>query len=442
MIAPLQHLRRKALCQVLVDYQGGGYQDVTDIMKPYLISVQVTDTAHGIDKCMLELDDRNAELAVPPDEALIKIFLGWSNTGPRIPPIPLEPDKIPGVADELPFGGGGLILTFTGIVMSIESGFARRGGGRRMWIEAHGGDTKNDGKSPGMAFFTGMTGLISTEFTEGVQSIGGSSNEFGIAFGDVFKTVAASAGFAASIGSNIGSMMRPNWFRGSSESFFNWATRMAAEMGGQVKFHSGNQVAVGGALDRLNVDGSPMVTIDAVWGINLMRWRIKPFQSRPQYGSATSRWFNIGQGAWQSGTEAIGGQAPFGNSKAIYQTPNPAPNAQVGELWNTGTHTASRMERGTGWVIINGEPEAKASNYLRIEGARPGVDGLYQIREAEHNWTRSGGYTTRCDLGNPSFTQADSPKSYAEYLAWLRKISEEALLKTETPQEAIDKRFP
>jgi uncharacterized protein len=54
--------------------------------------------------------------------------------------------------------------------------------------------------------------------------------------------------------------------------------------------------------------------------------------------------------------------------------------------------------RGTGWVVIDGEPRAKAGGRIRIAGARVGVDGDYFMEEVEHNYNPQTGFTTRIDV--------------------------------------------
>ena len=74
--------RRRAMCKVEVH----GMQDVTSVMHPYLISIQVIDTLeNGHDECHIELDDRNAELELPPDNVKLAVSLGWAGEGPRLP---------------------------------------------------------------------------------------------------------------------------------------------------------------------------------------------------------------------------------------------------------------------------------------------------------------------------------------------------------------------
>ena len=48
-------------------------QDVTARLRPYLISVRAIQKSSGFWEAHLELDDRNAELAIPPDCSPITI---------------------------------------------------------------------------------------------------------------------------------------------------------------------------------------------------------------------------------------------------------------------------------------------------------------------------------------------------------------------------------
>lgn len=381
-----QFLRRHALCRVIVDGR-----DVTNILDPYLISVKIIDKVEGVNTAALELDDRDARLGIPADESVIDIELGWSSEGPRVPAgaQSIAGEALTGISSELPFGGaGGMTSVFKGVISSVESGFSRRGGGRRLWIEATGANQKGNGKT-------------NDHKIEG----DGITN---VPFSEVFKKWAGEAGYPnAEIGGKIGSVMRPTWSMGRSESFHAWADRITAEMGGRVSFSGGDTASVTGALDNLTASGVPMASVSAIWGVNLIAWRIRPFQARPQYGRAASQWFDVPRGMWDATIGSIGGDTPFGAANARAGVPNPAPNSQVAEQWNKGITASSTVERGTGWVIINGEPLARAHASLVISGARPGVDGTWAIKEAEHSYSRKTGYTTRCDLENPNISAGD-----------------------------------
>ena len=130
-------------------------QDISTRLHPYLISVQTIDNLEGgMDECHIELDDRNAELQIPPDGAELQVCLGWAGEGPRlfdsgrgsagfknIPKnlLQMTPEQ---VKQEAKFGGPGLVIVFDGWVVKVESGFGRRGGGRRMWIDGEGDNSK------------------------------------------------------------------------------------------------------------------------------------------------------------------------------------------------------------------------------------------------------------------------------------------------------------
>lgn len=372
-----EFLRRHALCQIFI-----AGRDVTNKIDPYLITVTVIDTLDGFDKAHIELDDRDARMDIPGDDDPIAIYLGWANFGPRVQPVSALLGDL-GTENELPFGGGNTVLVFSGKLSGVESGFSRKGGGRRLWIEAMGGDPKGDGK----------TGNLSI-FGDGTQNI---------PFSSVVEELGKSAGYNVKVGSGMGKLERPSWFMGRAESFQNWVARTAKEMGGVVKFSGGDTVSITSATDFMNADGQEMPTIEATWGTNLIAWRIKPFVARPQYGKSSTSWFNVFQGATQSKDFSIGGSGVLGGADAVTRGPNPAPNKQVGEQWVQGPAADSHVERGTGWVQINGEPMARSKGKIVISGARPGVDGVWLIKEAEHTYSRKTGYTTRCDVGNPNF---------------------------------------
>jgi hypothetical protein len=157
-------------------------------------------------------------------------------------------------------------------------------------------------------------------------------------------------------------------------------------------------------------------TIEAKWGMNLISWRIKPFAARAQWKGASAPFFDTWNGLWKSKFQDIIGSAPFEHNEAIASIPGAAPNSQAGEQTLKGLQAQSEEKRGTGWAIINGEPLCMPRGTLVISGARPGVDGGYRIDEAEHSYTRGGGYTTRCNLNKPSLN-SDYYKSTLDALS-------------------------
>jgi len=345
----------------------GSQQDMYDISRaidPHLISIQVVDHDESEeDTCSIELDDREGRLIIPPKGAPIEILLGWF--------------------------GEGLGIVFKGYVDDVESGCARRGGGRRLWIEGKSADPDGMQTTPmNMNWGDG----------EGQE----------IPVSQVLQQAAGNAGLSMKIDPSLASMGRKYWAQ-QHESFIGIASRLSQDLGANFKIN-GNVATFVSALGGTNAEGSSMPTVEAEWSVNMIIWRIKPYVSRPQAAQAQNSFFDKMQGVWGSVEQAIGGNVPFGMAKGNASLPGGAPNKQVGEQINDGAGRQSEGERGCGFVTINGEPTAKSNGKMRIIGARDGVDGLYSIKSAEHTYSRSGGYITRCELKNP----APDPGGYSE----------------------------
>jgi hypothetical protein len=392
---PHQGPRRHAHVKVIVDGQ-----DVTDRMKPFLISVTVIDKMEAfgeLDKCSIELDDRDAQIEIPAPGATVHVEIGWDTQGPRIPPVPTPaPDQsdqtitsatgktytVPG--QELPFGGG-FSRVFEGVITEIESGFSRRGGGRRLWIEASSGEVWKEGKQVGQSHM-GVGQLADNTEGQGSESL----QDFG-------GKVAQDGGYGGlTLGPSLQNIKRDYWYRNESPNHF--FSRIANEIGGYFKIKDGQVMLLGPA----DLEQMGFIDIQAWWGINLIMWRIRPFAARAAYKDGLNKFFDIGAGKWDFIKSAIGGggSAPFNMASATAQLPGQAPNRQVGEQNNEGINTSSTDRRGFGWLVINGEPLARAGGKVTIVGARPGVDGTYLMKEVQHIYSRRG-YTTRIDVDRP-----------------------------------------
>lgn len=388
--------QRRAFVQILIMNK-----DVTDSLDPHLISVNVVLKRMGQSTAAIELDDRDASLPIPPDQASVKIQMGWAGSGPQLP-LSKHVERVYGVGipdkvlndkvAELPYQATGMQMVFMGTINSVESGFSRNGGGRRLWIECKGGSDKSDGKTPAT-----MT------VGEGQPNEGEGQS---LSLADFLSNVADSHGFSLVV-QGVDHIKRDFWSQ-HNESFFSLGERMAKEHG--LNFQVWGRVAYLTAAG-VQPDGTATPTIEATWGTNLISWRIKPYAGRAQWKSSSSRFFDSWNGLWKHVAMPILGSAPFTRSEAVASLPNAVPNAQVGEQTNEGVNAESTEKRGTGWVIINGEPACIPMGTIKISGARPGVDGSYRIDEAEHNYTRGGGYTTRCQLNKPDLDSSDYQSS-------------------------------
>ena len=392
-MAAHQGPNRRAAVQIIVDGQ-----DVTDRLDPYLISVQVIDTLQngGHDQCNLELDDRNAQLQLPPDGVKLMVAMGWAGEGPNLPDWgrssviggqgPIARTSHEDV--ELRYGGPGMQTVFSGVVSSVESGFGRRGGGRRVWIEATSGNVLGTGKE----------GFINTWGKGKENDASGTAEK--IPLMKVLTEAFAGTGHTVKLSPEM--MKITDSFFHMNGSPMDFANGLAQKYGGFLKIANG-VVSIVGKGEGVNVDGSTMEAVDAVWGVNLIGWRIKPYAGRPQFAGAAARFFDINAAVWEKAREAIGSQAaPFGGTVAVNQLVNAVADKGAGEAANTGSNRDSKGRRGTGWCLINGDPRAKANGVLEIKKARPGVDGTYTIVEAEHNYQRGVGYSTRMNVQFPN----------------------------------------
>lgn len=421
--------RRRAVVEIWVNGA-----PITTRLHPYLISVQVVDNLDSYDKCSIELDDRNAELQLPPDKVPIQVAMGWAGEGPDLPDrgrtsIDSVTGKTIGQGAlkktevekrlEQPWGGPGMVVIFTGTVMEVESGFGRRGGGRRVWIEA----TSGDQSGPIKEVQQGSEGAGKPE--DGAQVPVSAQ----IPLKQMMTKVFGPLGMTVKLSPQMAKVTRDFWHINASPAA--WASDIAASVGGVLKI--ANKVAViVGKNEKVNADGEATPTIDAIWGINLIGWRIRPYTNRAQWGGAAARFFDLQNAAWQVAQKAIGGKTPFGGATAISNLVHSVVDKEVATQNNDGGDKDSLARRGTGWVLINGEPNAKAGANVRIQHARPGVDGEYYITIAEHMYTRGVGYTTRLEVANPIPDSDD-------YKGWPKQKEEEEPPKEKPPVEGPER---
>lgn len=367
--------RQKATCKILVDGT-----DVTDAFEPHLISVQTIErsgSADGGDTASIELDDRDGRLAIPPPNRPIEIELGWAYD----------------VA----------VRKWTGVVKDPESTFSRRGGGRRLYLECQAWTP-----------FGSAGDRVSKSWGEGERppQPGGTvqfhdwdhpPKEYTLE--EVLQDAGKAAGFDVKLSPSMRAIARKYWSQ-ENESFLAFGARLARETGGKFKV-AGTVATLVHATDGYDAEGNLYTTIPALWGANLINWRIKPFSATPQAARAASWSYNRRRGLWERYDQVIPGDPPFGLSRAVTSLPAPAPNKQTAEQWNVALREGSLTERGVGSVTINGEPHAWAAGRLVVKGARAGVDGAYTINEVEQVYGRSGGWLTTLSVSNPQPTYDD-----------------------------------
>lgn len=326
-------------------------RDVTDRLDPYLISVTIHNYG-GMD-ASIELDDRDGRLDIPPLNASVEIDLGWTSESSY--------------------------RAFGGQVSDVQHGFGRSLGGRRMFINAVGASQTSMIKTP-----------MQDHIGEGAPpgSIEGSKIPLALAF----QQFAQNAGMQANLGASLSGVSRDYWSM-NNESFMQWGSRHAKELGKQFFMSNNDQAWLGSVKDF------PGAALVAKWGDNLISWKLHPYAARPAWTGAQQQGFDHVQGLWQQFAQQFGFNTPWGGSwiTALAKLPNPAPNANVAAQQNEGAMGLASTNSGWGRVIINGEPRAVFSSPLQIIGARPGVDGSYYVGVATHTYSRQG-FVTLLDV--------------------------------------------
>ncbi|HVX58054.1 MAG TPA: hypothetical protein VHA37_10135, partial [Candidatus Saccharimonadales bacterium] len=239
-----QTKRYRAYCKILVNGT-----DVTNRLDPYLLSVTVHNA--GVWTAQIELDDRDGRLAIPPLESPLQIWLGWTSEQSY--------------------------KQFDGFISDVEHGFGRRLGGRRMFITGSGWKQSSSVKSP-----------INDHIGDGAPP--GQMQGTPVPFLDAFQQFMGRAGMGVQLGASMQNIQRDYWSM-VNESPMQWAARMAEEVGGWHRIES-NTMVFNGPSDFNSIP------LQAVWGNNLISWRVKPFAARPLWSGSSQDFFDHVKGMW------------------------------------------------------------------------------------------------------------------------------------------------
>lgn len=339
-----QTMRFRAYIKVVVNGK-----DVTNRLEPYLISVLVKDSPQW--EATVELDDRDGRLDIPPFQSSLEIFMGWTSENSY--------------------------RTFIGWVSDVEHGFGRKLGGRRMTIH-------------GIAYQ--QSSMVKTPFQDhaGDGAPPGQMQGIPIPFAQAASQFGGNGGLSVSVGPTFAGTVRDYWSM-NNESAMQWFARHADELGAMTRIEGSNVVFNG-------VDDFNKPNIQAVWGNNLISWRLRPFIARSMWAGSSQQYYDHMLGQWTTLATQFGLSEPFGGwASAIHSLPTPAPNAQVAQQDTEGDAQKAQQYFGDGRIMINGEPQASWGGTITMIGARPGVDGTYRILCADQAWSRQG-YTTTCEV--------------------------------------------
>jgi phage protein D len=375
--------RMQAYCQVNL----AGF-DITNSLDPYLLKAHIYD---GIPfQCELEIDDRDGRVPIPPIGSPVTVALGWQSEA--------------------------LTVVFTGVTQTCIHSFGRKTGGRHMTVTASG---------------LSQVGKIKAPMMDHLGDGAPPGAEMGTmhSLADFMRQAGGNAGASMKIHPFFESVKRDYWAQ-TNESFMHLGARKAAEFGALFRVEAGNQAVF--TMPGQNTDGSSTGTINAIWDDNLIGWRVTPVEARSTWASSTHSYFDILSAQWKTIMHGTNMPDPWSQISSQYALPRPAPNSMVAGQQNQGAAQTAGVDSGNGIIVINGEPTAHFNMKVNLEGARPGVDGIYLIRCAEHMYSRAG-YTTTLDVWSMAVTpSADlvTPPSAADLAAQADTIKALNLSKT------------
>lgn len=333
---------QRAFCKIIV-----AGEDVTSRINPRLLNLTIMNKADDVSEAHLELDDRYGQIKMPEPSDSISIELGW-------------PDE-------------GSFVVFDGFVQDLESAGQKRGG-RTMTI---------------IAFESDMLKHVKTQMR---WSEGDGAED--VKLEKALKTAAGLADIDVKISPVLAQLSR-KYFMGNNESFMAFGRRIADEVGGVFKV-SGDKATL--SKPGENAEGADMPTVIAVAGATLIAWRVRPRIARAIWAKAGHMHFDPMKAAWDLVESKAGGGATTALAK--FTGVGAQADKDTAQQQADADAESSREGAGTGWVVIDGEPQAAPNGKLTIEGARNGVDGSYLITDVEHSYSAQQGFTTRIDFVN------------------------------------------
>lgn len=332
---------RQAIYSITIDGAS-----VTDNFEPHLISLSIKDSEGGkSDSCEIVLDDGDGAIVLPRTGADIEASIGWAD---------------------------GESVTFTGKTDEPHSRGAR-GQGRTLSITAHSADLKGKGKEPQKR------------------------HKDDAKFGDVAKEWGEKAGLTVTVDGDLSDIQRDYWHL--DESFFAWGTRIAREIGATFKVSGKKAVFVARGSSK-SASGQALASVAAVYGQNVIHWDLTPVYSRFEYKTHKVRWYDKKEAKYKEEQVQVSG-ASQGAQADLTQRFKATDKDQAKRQAQSNKDEADRG-KGGGSISLDGEPRARAQAACTVSGIRAGIDGIYKITNATHTYSRGGGYTTDCELEQPS----------------------------------------
>jgi uncharacterized protein len=210
---------------------------------------------------------------------------------------------------------------------------------------------------------------------------------------EALNAFANGMGVTFKIDPKFADIKRDYWSMGN-ESLKNFSARIAKSLGGRVDIQ-GETISI--VPKDGSGDPSKGPTIIATVGQNVISWNIVPFYAQAIEGGSEASTYDPKGADWSyidAAVEQGVATGTLGKMGAPFKSPDATQAKEVAEA----DKTEARLQSVTGSITINGEPRAVNMAKVILSGARPQIDGTYQIRSVVHVYTRGGGYTTELHI--------------------------------------------
>lgn len=331
--------------------------EISRTLAPILIAMTITDTeGEEADSLEIEVDDAGGQISLPPTDApieagMVRVDEGGSDLGPP--------------------------KMFKGKVDKVSSRLAR-GGGLILAISAKSVDQKGKPKE-----------RQQTHHDKGKLS--GVAEKFG-----------KSAGLKVKVAPGID--IERDWWGMQGESFLEWGMRIAHEVGATFKVR-GDQAVFAERSAGQSSGGQGLAPVrahrefdtDGTRIGNIISGELSPTEDRHAWQKFEARYYDPKDAKYK--TQDFEARRRPGS--VVHRDRFTRADEGSAKARTKSTSAEADREQGGGTVTIDGDSTAQAEAPFIVTGWRPGINGTYRIKTARHRLTRSAGYQTECQVGQP-----------------------------------------
>lgn len=195
-------------------------------------------------------------------------------------------------------------------------------------------------------------------------------------------------------------LVRP-WWSPEGATFLQLGRRLSEELGGLFRLRGDVAVlAERGAGRSASGAALPAVVFDASAGAGVRAIKAHPFSGPQSRSRAKATWFDRATGKYRSEEVEITplDGAPASTARSRW----PSDDADHASGRTKGRKTKADHDKGGATVEHDLRVDVVVGAPARLTGTRPGVDGDYKIKSANHELDRAGGGRSRFELARPS----------------------------------------